>query len=363
VLKRGATLALTAGVADQVSEVISGASETVKEAVAEASTEIAGTAVDDSLQGLRSIAPSKLLDREIDAFEQRKLAVSAMKQSLRALIESLRESSSPPPIFIVIDELDRCRPTYAVKLLEEVKHLFDVEGLVFVFGLHGGQLAHSVVGAYGPGFDGMGYLRRFFHRRFSLSEAPMGKLVNKLVADAQLQQGKFFNLKIKAGEGSPYDVSISELIGRYMELFGLSARDAFEVVDRLIVCTGLSIKPLNTLLLLPMICNEIKGKDALSTQMNTKPHSWTIPTYDTEGHVTYRSPVYMYESIAHALSQTKQVLDRQMRSDGVDLGVRMVWEQYNTACEFDRLQNYTKLLRTVDQFRNPALEEVATDGG
>ena len=109
---------------------------------------MAGAAIDDSLTTIQSITPSKLLDDEIEAFEERKHAVEAMKKSLGRLIDSLHGTASPPPVFIVIDELDRCRPTYAVKLLEERKHLFDVEGLVFIFGLHGAQLAHSIVGAY-----------------------------------------------------------------------------------------------------------------------------------------------------------------------------------------------------------------------
>ncbi|MEZ4628433.1 MAG: P-loop NTPase fold protein [Eubacteriales bacterium] len=36
-------------------------------------------------------------------------------------------------LLIIIDELDRCRPTFAIQTLELIKHLFAVKGLIFIF--------------------------------------------------------------------------------------------------------------------------------------------------------------------------------------------------------------------------------------
>lgn len=65
-------------------------------------------------------------------------------------------------IVVIIDELDRCKPTFAVQLLEIVKHLFDVNGLTFLFMLDIEQLSHSIKTIYGYGMDATGYLCRFF---------------------------------------------------------------------------------------------------------------------------------------------------------------------------------------------------------
>ena len=62
---------------------------------------------------------------------------------------------------IFIDELDRCEPTYALNLLNRARHLFDVPGVVIVFGVNRGELGHAVETQYGPGCDVDGYLRRF----------------------------------------------------------------------------------------------------------------------------------------------------------------------------------------------------------
>jgi len=63
---------------------------------------------------------------------------------------------------IIIDELDRCRPTFAVETLEVVKHLFDVENIQFIFAVDIEQLSHSIATMYGQNMDASGYLRRFF---------------------------------------------------------------------------------------------------------------------------------------------------------------------------------------------------------
>ena len=74
----------------------------------------------------------------------------------------LRDSIDRKKIIIIVDELDRCKPTFAIKLLEIVKHLFNVKGIVFIFALDINQLQHCVKTVYGDEFDAIGYLERFF---------------------------------------------------------------------------------------------------------------------------------------------------------------------------------------------------------
>lgn len=64
--------------------------------------------------------------------------------------------------------MDRCRPTYAVELLEAIKHFFSVDGIVFVIATDTAQLQHAIRAIYGEGFDGQQYLHRFFDQEFTL---------------------------------------------------------------------------------------------------------------------------------------------------------------------------------------------------
>jgi hypothetical protein len=71
-------------------------------------------------------------------------------------------------IIVLIDELDRCKPTFAIELLERIKHLFDTGRYLFIFTINSKQLSSSVKQIYGDGFEGTGYFRRFFDYKFDL---------------------------------------------------------------------------------------------------------------------------------------------------------------------------------------------------
>ncbi|HBK5920272.1 TPA: hypothetical protein LMR99_002837 [Vibrio alginolyticus] len=74
------------------------------------------------------------------------------------------------PIIILIDELDRCRPDYAVKVLETIKHFFSVEGCTFLIATDTEELKHSIKAIYGSGFNADKYLNRFFTNRITLEK-------------------------------------------------------------------------------------------------------------------------------------------------------------------------------------------------
>ena len=65
-------------------------------------------------------------------------------------------------LVIIIDELDRCKPSYAIELLERIKHYFDDERIVFIVSVNKSQLIHTISQYYGSGFDSTGYLNKFF---------------------------------------------------------------------------------------------------------------------------------------------------------------------------------------------------------
>lgn len=72
---------------------------------------------------------------------------------------------------IIIDELDRCKPTYAIKLLERIKHFFNYKNITFIFSVNLTELQHTVKEYYGAEFDGYSYLNRFFDHVLDIPEA------------------------------------------------------------------------------------------------------------------------------------------------------------------------------------------------
>ena len=110
---------------------------------------------------------SKLDGRDLlQEYSNQRKTKDRLKNKMTKLSAAVAEETRRPLVFI-IDELDRCRPTFAIELLERVKHIFDVPDLVFVFGVNRAEICKSLQSVYGE-IDADLYLRRFFDIEFSL---------------------------------------------------------------------------------------------------------------------------------------------------------------------------------------------------
>ncbi|UXN12134.1 KAP family P-loop NTPase fold protein [Lactobacillus amylovorus] len=89
------------------------------------------------------------------------------KEFYDALVELAPEDGK---LIVFVDELDRCKPTYAIKVLERIKHYFSVPNITFIFSVDLSQLQNTVKRYYGEEFDGYHYLDRFFDLVINLPE-------------------------------------------------------------------------------------------------------------------------------------------------------------------------------------------------
>lgn len=78
-------------------------------------------------------------------------------------------------LIVFVDELDRCKPSYAVKILERIKHYFLDEEITFVFSVNINELQHTIKKHYGNDFDATRYLDRFFDLRATLPKFDLEK--------------------------------------------------------------------------------------------------------------------------------------------------------------------------------------------
>jgi hypothetical protein len=132
---------------------------------------------EDFLNVLDGEATAETAEKFVEKIlEKNQEALSAVKQfqdSLTELFKVVSSNSDGKPVYIFIDELDRCRPTYAIELLERVKHFFAIEGCRFVIATDTQQLAHSICAVYGSGFASKRYLKRFFDSTFKLDNTQL----------------------------------------------------------------------------------------------------------------------------------------------------------------------------------------------
>ena len=130
-------------------------------------------------QLLASYAEERLAE-----YVKTKISVEKFKTELQDLANTLSGLNDNRPLVVFIDELDRCRPSYAIELLEIAKHFFSVNRIVFVLAVNRTELAHSIKAFYGSDFDAIGYLRRFIDVDFRLPHPEREKFVNAMLANS-----------------------------------------------------------------------------------------------------------------------------------------------------------------------------------
>lgn len=130
---------------------------------------------------LDGIDPSKMTKNDI--IKEASL-VAKRKQYIQDLVDKYVTKKEKRLLFIV-DELDRCRPSFAVNLLEAIKHYFSSSNIVFVVATNNAQLAHTVCKYYGSSFDGAAYLDRFFDYSISLQRPNVDQYITNYLGDHQ----------------------------------------------------------------------------------------------------------------------------------------------------------------------------------
>lgn len=140
----------------------------------------------------------------VEAFTQTdRLAALKEQKSIHALISDFLESllaEQGNRLVIFVDELDRCKPSYAVQLLERIKHYFSNERVTFVFSINTNELQHTIERYYGDNFDSCKYLDRFFDLKLSLPP---------------INLERYFNFIGFSNSHNTYDVICGAVIKRY----------------------------------------------------------------------------------------------------------------------------------------------------
>ena len=156
-------------------------------------------------------------DHLLRRYKESEKSVKEFQDKLQTMASSLTRATKHP-LMVVIDELDRCRPSYAVALIEVAKHLFEADHVVFVLAVNRTQLTHSISALYGREFDAAGYLRRFFDIDFRLPEPDRTRFIQDLLNRTQIEHRCDL---LKEFFGSS-DFSLRQ-VGQVIHRFGLAA--------------------------------------------------------------------------------------------------------------------------------------------
>jgi KAP-like P-loop domain-containing protein len=103
-------------------------------------------------------ASEKYIQTRLKEYDKEKKTVKRFKKSLDEFA-----AAQEKPVVFFIDELDRCKPSFAVQVIERIKHFFDTPNLIFVLLLNRTQLEEAIKGVYGTSLDAHAYLGKFVH--------------------------------------------------------------------------------------------------------------------------------------------------------------------------------------------------------
>lgn len=215
----------------------------------------------DSLASGAAAVRKKMNESESDpakffeTFLAKKKMIASFKAGLEKLIrEPVVGEVSPKfkdgkkaPLFILIDEMDRCRPTYAIALLERVKHLFDIDNIIFIFATDTKQLSHSIKAVYGEGFDSSKYLHRFFDQTYTFPNPSVEDFIGSLLEAKPIAKEAF---------KTPEDLNLVKFCARCFEDAGSSLRDIEQCMDILhnVVSGGIPKgKQIEGVVMLPLV--------------------------------------------------------------------------------------------------------------
>lgn len=129
-------------------------------------------------------------EQAVASFDGKEKSMITLKDALEKLAWSVNQGSdNGKPLVFIIDELDRCRPDYAVRLLEVLKHFFIVRNIVFVCAVDKKHLEDSICGFYGSErMNAAEYLRRFFELEINLPSPDYSKFCEHLYGYYQLAE-------------------------------------------------------------------------------------------------------------------------------------------------------------------------------
>ncbi|MDH4442430.1 MAG: P-loop NTPase fold protein [Rhizobium sp.] len=200
----------------------------------------------------------------LQRFEEGKMAIEQFRSTLEQSVAGNK------PLFVLIDELDRCRPTYAVSVLERIKHLFDVPNVIFVFATDADQLVHTIKSVYGTDFDAERYLHRFFDRTYQFDSPPVGAFIKARWQELGFSSERFVYLE---------QMTEIEIVTKISVAMNLQLRDIHQCLDILWSFANFERDDLKIPLLFayPLICAyHLRNLKAMAAACNETPWDGTM---------------------------------------------------------------------------------------
>ena len=267
--------------------------------------------------------PTKYIDTIVNEYSEQMDAIESIRESLAKLAITLKENYfANVPVVILLDELDRCRPTYAIEMLEVIKHFFKTENMVFLVATDTEQLSHSIKAVYGQDFESKDYLKRFFDRKATLPEPEIEHYLNAYTID----YSKYDELTLFPElEGLTIKGTINKSIALLSKAYDLHIRDIDQLMNKFESCLRLASNTpkkqyINILALLIGLIEHDKSHTTYNERTNLSSPQVLIknPTYEIEKNLSLHQYIQIsMDSITFTETIRKNIYDRPYTEIGL----------------------------------------------
>lgn len=216
---------------------------------------------------------SKTTELALKEHQTLKNSIEDFKENMKSILELIKIHKKELPLFILIDELDRCRPNYAIELLENIKHIFDIKGIYFIIATNSKQLSHSINAIYGANFSSEIYLKRFFDQEYSLKKPDKYEYIKYLFEKEIANKELIVEPLLSSAYRDDNKDLIPLLITVFSNYFKLTLRDIKQSIDTLSIII-LTWENTKEKIHLPYLLFFIMAKQKVNELFNTQKDSY-----------------------------------------------------------------------------------------
>lgn len=181
-------------------------------------------ALTDGLNEIKD-GSSSLIDQSLESLIKDQVEA---EKNLATLKDALIKISAETPIILLIDELDRCRPDFAVMMLETIKHVFDVKNVQIVLITNAEQLKATIKHSYGSETNSQDYLYKFFKYQIKLPTT-----IKDIEGRSIENNVTYFRATVQASKVIPQNFKDNEYIYEiptFLDVGGMSLRNIEQIV-------------------------------------------------------------------------------------------------------------------------------------
>lgn len=288
--------------------------------------DVSGTA--DHIAKAIKTASKDITGDLIDTFQQEQQAAKQFHTLLTELIhhaQGAKDHADQPPLVLIIDELDRCRPTFAVSMLERIKHFFHIPGLVFFLALDMDQLKASTRKVYGAELDAAEYLRRFVDLELGLPAEKLDAMIDSMLSDcgadsffikrgnhSQLRGDREWVVSILATLATNFGLSlrvVQRMVSRLMLVIRQTSDNSY--LDPILVVFMIFLRLQDETLLRRFIAGKARADEVMAVLQAEKPHGQAF--YDS--HIGMLIEAYMLYAHSEQHDYVEKFLSRAQSTD------------------------------------------------